>query len=646
MKREARFMLGCNYFASHAGTQMWREWSERAVARDFAALARHGLDTVRVFPVWSDFQPLNAQYQKGLRDLRWGEEPLPDTPEGRAGVDPVMAQRLQTLLRLAQTSGLQVILELITGWMSGRNFRPALFHERNFYTDPLCLQWQVRLVDYLVNACKGSRAVTAWGLGNECNCIGDAGSRAAAWAWTALITKTIRLADPSRPVMSSMHGLGVADGSRYWHIKDQAEHTDILTIHPYPYYTPHCHRDRLTALRTILHAEAESSLYADIGARPCLSQEVGVLGPMIGSDRRSADYMRSVLWSVWSCNDLGCLWWMAFDTHHRFEPPYDWNPKECELGFMDEKRRPKPVLKAMARFREVLDSLPGKYRALPKKKTEVACILTHGQENWAVAYSAYVLAKQAGFDIRFVHPDDDPPEARFFMLPSLRSGTCYSRRLWQTLLARVERGADLYLGFSNAFIDCFKAITGLEIEERCVRTRPVQMLKAGKPVRSIPLPREPNNEPMKYVFTPAGAEILATEEDGNPLLSRFDVGRGRVTFLAASLETALAYESGAFEDRANDYAALYESIFSKAIAGRLVRKHSGLRELALSEHPAGRGRVVCVGINHGRTRLQDAVRLARRVKSVRVLHGVAARNGHELQVVLPPNDAFVLELEC
>ena len=56
--REGSFTLGCNYWASHAGTAMWRDWDPDVVRDDLAKLAAHGLQVLRVFPLWPDFQPI------------------------------------------------------------------------------------------------------------------------------------------------------------------------------------------------------------------------------------------------------------------------------------------------------------------------------------------------------------------------------------------------------------------------------------------------------------------------------------------------------------------------------------------------------------------------------------------------------------
>ena len=98
-----KYFLGCNGWASHAGTNMWHEWDEGVVEADFRRFAENGLRLLRVFPLWSDFQPIKIHYDYGMRikDIRLGEKPLDDSPEGVTGVDPVMIERFSKLLDIA-----------------------------------------------------------------------------------------------------------------------------------------------------------------------------------------------------------------------------------------------------------------------------------------------------------------------------------------------------------------------------------------------------------------------------------------------------------------------------------------------------------------------------------------------------------------
>ena len=50
--------IGCNYWASHAGTSMWKNWDENVVRNDLKMLSEMGCEMLRVFPNWKDFQPI------------------------------------------------------------------------------------------------------------------------------------------------------------------------------------------------------------------------------------------------------------------------------------------------------------------------------------------------------------------------------------------------------------------------------------------------------------------------------------------------------------------------------------------------------------------------------------------------------------
>ncbi len=416
LERSGTFTLGCNYWASHAGTRMWRDWRPEVVERDLATLAAAGLTTLRVFPLWSDFQPVTAVRGFGgvLDNLRMttveqGEQPLPDTPVGQAGVDELMLERFGEFCAIAQRLGLDLIVGLITGWMSGRVFCPPVLEGRALHTDPLALQLQGRFIRTFVTRFRTTGAIVAWDLGNECNCLSTGTSQAAAWTWTAFVTQAIRTSDATRPVISGMHSLLPSpELSSGWTIQDQAEHTDLLTTHPYPMWSRHTAQDPLDTIRTTLHATAETRMYADIGGKPCFVEEIGTMGPMMGDWTVASDFLRCNLFSLWANDGRGLLSWCAFDQTRLITAPYDAMAVERELGLFDEDHQPKPMLTELARFAALMPSLP---ETLPERHIDAVCILTNGQDPWAAAYSAWVLAVQAKISLRFAWAEAPLPDA-------------------------------------------------------------------------------------------------------------------------------------------------------------------------------------------------------------------------------------------
>ena len=114
------FCTGDNYWASHAGTRMWADWDDAVVEQDFKKLHDAKLTVLRIFPLWSDFQPI-VQHRGGAgnpREIRLREEPLPNTEAGRAGIDAVMVERFERFCDLAAKYELKLIVGLLTGWMS------------------------------------------------------------------------------------------------------------------------------------------------------------------------------------------------------------------------------------------------------------------------------------------------------------------------------------------------------------------------------------------------------------------------------------------------------------------------------------------------------------------------------------------------
>jgi aryl-phospho-beta-D-glucosidase BglC (GH1 family) len=54
----ADFIVGVNYMPREHSCQMWSDWSEAHIKRDFKQIHKLGLDTVRTSLFWHAFQPL------------------------------------------------------------------------------------------------------------------------------------------------------------------------------------------------------------------------------------------------------------------------------------------------------------------------------------------------------------------------------------------------------------------------------------------------------------------------------------------------------------------------------------------------------------------------------------------------------------
>ena len=286
------YLVGCNYWASNAGGYMWRNFDENVVDKDFSVLKAHGVNTVRIFPLWSDFQPVSHTFDLDRTFYaRTGDEPL----KTRAGLDEKMLQRFSKVLDLADKYNFKVVVGLITGWVSGRLFYPEILYNENPLTSPKAILWETKFISEFISRFKDRDCIIAWEPGNECNALADALPNAPvaisaeqAELWLSSITNAIRAADSTRPIWSGMHGLGIENS---WDLRTNAEYVDMQTTHPYPLFTPYCAIEPLTTMRAALHAAAESTFYSSIAGHPCLVEEIGILGPNVMSDDFSAAYL-------------------------------------------------------------------------------------------------------------------------------------------------------------------------------------------------------------------------------------------------------------------------------------------------------------------------------------------------------------------
>ncbi|MFD1875611.1 glycoside hydrolase 5 family protein [Hymenobacter bucti] len=629
------FAVGCNYWASHAGTHMWRNWRPEVIEQDFKQLSENGIRVLRVFPLWPDFQPIHKVYanEGGVKYIAWANgQPLPPAGVGAAGMSEEQLQHFEVLATLAQKYNLKLVVGLITGWMSGQLYVPPALEGRNVITDPEALAWQQKFITTFVRRLKNQPAIVAWDFGNECNAMGKVDNHHQAYVWSAVLAGAIRSEDQTRPLVSGMHSLSAEDNAS-WRIEDQAATTDVLTTHPYSLWTKYASQDGINTMRTILHAAAETRLYGDLGGKPALTEETGVMGPMTGGEKEKAAFARTALFSNWVHDCMGTLWWCAYDQLSFAYPPYNYASVEGELGLIREDRTPKPVLGELKAFSNFVGKLP--FLALPPRKTEAVCILTEGQDTWGVAYSSFVLAKQAGFDFRFSKAGQELPDAPLYLLPSLKGIDPFRKDYWLKLLAKVKGGATLYLSLDDAYLPTFNKPLGVEVRTNTKRRDNVRFVAKllGDSLKFSAAAER------KLSINPKQAAVLAREADGNPVLLQTAYGKGRIYLLTFPLEQNLAGQPGAFDPGQPSYANIYHEIARPQLAERVLTQANP--SIGVTEHALSATEKVVVLINYNPADVVTTARLREGWKITDSLYGPRP-SGAPLSI--RANDALVLTL--
>ena len=632
LTKQGSFVVGCNYWASHAGTKMWSNWKPDIVENDFKQLSENGIRVIRIFPLWPDFQPIVQLYKNmGIeKEIAFADGPLPPTGVGANGMSEESLKKFEIAADLAGKYNIKLIVGLITGWMSGELFVPPALEGKNIITDATALAWQQKFVKTFVRRFKNHPAIIAWDFGNECNVMGDVNNFNQAYVWSALLSGAIRSEDKTRPVVSGMHSLSPADDAP-WRIQDQAATTDLLTTHPYPFWTPFASQDPVNTIRTLLHSAAESRMYADVGNMPCLIEETGIMGPMRSNEYVKAAFARTILFSGWANDCHGLLWWCAFDQSNLTNTPYSWVSVERDLGLIRNDKSTKPVLQELKAFGAFLDQLP--FKTLPLRKTEAICILTEGQNNWAVAYSSYILAKQAGFDLEFQKAGQQLKDARLYIVPSIKGVININRDNWLELLDKVKQGASLYLSTEDGFVSPFVDPFGLDVVTNSTRVGSATFVSQKMNSElAFDMPA-----PWKMVINPQSANVLASEKDGNPIFTETQYGKGKLYFLSIPLEMNLTKTPGAFDKFQPAYCNIYQKIAQPLINERILRQDN--RFIGVTEHSLNDNEKVIVLINYSPASVSSTFIIKEGWSISKSLNGNIPVGKN---LTIKPNDALVL----
>lgn len=569
------FLIGCNYWASNAGTEMWRNFEPDIIDKELSVLSAHGISCMRVFPLWRDFQPVEALVGGG------GNVSSYTTRDGGTEkdyyLDEVMLERFSLFTDLCDKYNISLVVGLITGWMSGCLFTPPALYGKNVITDPFAQYLEQLFIKGFVDHFKDRSAILAWDLGNECNCMYPVSDRWQAASWTAMISNAIRAIDPSRPIVSGMHGLSL---DKCWRIVDQGEYCDILTTHPYPLWCDHTTIDATLSIRTTSHPTAQNKLYSELSGRPCLTEEMGTMGPMICSDAKAADYMRVNLISLYANGSLGAMWWCANDQTNLSTFPYTAQMVERELGLMTTDFTPKPVLKEIKAF---CDNILALGLDLTPATVDAVCLLSRDQRHWGVAYMTFLLAKAAGMNISFADSAYSIPDSDVYLLPSPSGIVSLELKHYNQLRERVRKGATLYISLDNAIFSEFNELCGVKVIDSYVHTENTTANVFGNDYEFI--------RKRRLMYEANGAEIIARDDKGYPFITSYKYGSGNVILVNAPIEDMMIDMHDA---TAKGYHRIYRELFKPYERKLCYTEREGL---AITHHATDNGEYAVI-VNH------------------------------------------------
>jgi len=506
--------IGVNYWPASCGVEMWRAWPEDEIRHDLDLVRDLGLNCVRFFLRWPDFEPEQGRY------------------------DEAAFARLDRMMGFFRERGLLAQPSLIVGGMSGGRFWPEWKRDRNVLCDPVMVERAAAL---------GGRAAAVlapyhpWlagiDYGNELDGLEPA-EPSQVRHWCQTLARAVRAAYPEALLVSGVSN-GPFTSDQGWHHGDDLG-TDFLSVHPYP--VPYWQGSRFDGLRDpFAQAFLPYSVAAARAFGPVMLQEFGTL--ITGGRAPQDAYLRAVLPAAWEQGANGFLWWCLRDIGSR-ATNYVKACMEGTLGLVDAHDRVKPGLEYYLEFARSLPSRP----VPPRTAATVALYWPKhywpkedpghtGNEPRALnnrLLMAYHLLSASGRRVVIVRGGQPfPAHVRAIVITGAHLDADESAAL-DTWVA--EGGRLLWHGprWSEWGPDAARLLGARPADFRLQKAAEVELFGARWDFDFWMTP-----ENARLELEPDGAQPVARDAGGFPLVWQHDRGRGRVMFALPIVEEAV-----------------------------------------------------------------------------------------------------------
>ena len=627
------FFTGINYWESKNAINMWTNFNEKVIDKDFSLLKEAGITHLRVFPLWPVFQPLTALYKTGgVMEYSFGEEVLPDTEAGKAGVSEDAIIKFEKLCSIAEKHNLKIIVALITGHMSFRNYAPPAFDGKNLLTDPTVIKWQKRYVTYFVKRLKNQSSIIAWDLGNEPIYLQDLKADNANldsfYVWCSVIYGAIKSVDNIRPVISGLDNFGIEKD--YVNLKSIGEVCDIHTVHPYNIFQTNF--APVNSLLPIIDLPFKCQICEDIAKTPTFPQEFGSIGYLNCSKKTEADFYRASLYATLARNFKGTMWWCAFDQGFHDFAPYRWNAIGSNYGFFDKDLKEKPIVEENLKFKKVLDKIDGN---LPPVTTNATIIVQRddgNSENLNLLRATYSLLAQVNVASNFIYATDvTVPKSPIYIFPCPNGNISILKQTFDAILKHVEEGSILYLSLNAGLLRYVSDVTKVDIACREKLEKENTVILKGEKIKI--------KSTYNYVIENYSADVLASDIDGNQVFFKTKYGKGYIYLLTLPLEKHLALDCTSFykKDTPN-YQNFYREFVSDAKIKRLADTDS--KFVLLTEHKIDDNNAYICLINYAN--FLEKVNLT--IFDNYTLYDLNDNKIDDLNITFAPNECMILKL--
>jgi hypothetical protein len=534
--------VGVNYWPASCGVEMWRAWPAAEIRHDLRLVRKLGLNCVRFFLRWQDFEPRPGHYSASA------------------------FRRLEEMLSWCRGEGLLAHPSLFVGWMSGGIFWPEWKRGRNLFGDAFMRRRAAAFAARAARVLARHRDVLlAIDQGNELCCLPESSAAPPAdvVGWCAGVNAAVRRACPGVLLVSGNEQTQVIADSG-WRLGAQPG-CDFYSMHAYPNSAWHA-----LAFDGMTDPLAQSLLpfYVKCARAfgPTLVQEFGTL---FTAGRCAEAYLRPVLAACAAAGANGFLSWCLRDITARGHP-YDKNAFEGGMGLVGADNRVKPALRCFLEFARRWQTTGGTTLRVPHVSLYWPEFYYHrdeplnpGNEPRALSRRmaiAHFALEQTGLRVGIARGGSTLPQpgSTTLVIP----GALLTAGEAAALVAWVRAGGRLIWHAPDV------TTWGAEVTQ-LTGAEPVDFLApVAKGVRAFRA-RWDFKEFSRGVFPgvePRRARVIARDSRAWPVLLSHALGRGRVVTCLASPEDRFAAESADRRARAG-WARWYRGVLKLAHGG-------------------------------------------------------------------------------
>ena len=564
--------IGANFWSRRGGPRMWRDYDPDVIGEELDVLKEHGMTLTRSFFYWHDFMP---------------------TPDA---LDEELVDHFRDFLDQHEQRGMESIPTFLVGHMSGQNWDPVWRDGRDLYSDVWFVAKQAWFVRELTARFADHPAVAGWLLSNEIPIYGDWRSRGVGTnraevvnSWAQILIDAVKLGGATQPISigDGAWGVEVTGTDNGFRIRDLAPLVD--------FHGPHVYKMETDQLRQNYGAAFICELL-DIGGKPVIMEEFGLTSDYV-SEEHAGNYYRQVLHNTLLAGATGWIAWNNTDYDDMFESePYTHHPFEMHFGITDRNGRPKAPALEMKRFSE-LDRRIG-FGSLSRPDAEAVLLMSSFQEAeypftepgdativFETGRQSYIACREADIPVGVAREFDGvPADAKLIIVPSAKQ---LLSTTWVELRRLAEAGATVYASvfygehgtqrgpwwpdLDQTFGVVKQTRYGLidpvvDDELRVTFTVPFGDVEVGT---ELAFPVAGNQNSRGYLpVVPDGAEVLAVDQHGHPVLLRNRIGAGWMVLCTYPLEYFAA--STPFSNPEPTW-AVYDALAAEAGVTRDVR---------------------------------------------------------------------------